>query len=122
MRINVDYLRVAVLAVVVVWGLAGCSSQPEATPGDPGKKAEGKADDKKVKIAFLVKQPEEPWFQLEWKFADQAAEKDGFELIKIGVPESDQVISKIENAVAQGAQGLIICSPDVKLGPAIVAK
>ena len=26
-----------------------------------------------IKIGFLVKQPEEPWFQLEWKFADQAA-------------------------------------------------
>jgi L-arabinose transport system substrate-binding protein len=26
-----------------------------------------------VKIGFLVKQPEEPWFQDEWKFAEIAA-------------------------------------------------
>jgi hypothetical protein len=33
-----------------------------------------------IKIGFLVKQPEEPWFQLEWKFADQAAKDLGFTL------------------------------------------
>ena len=31
-----------------------------------------------VKIGFVVKQPEEPWFQDEWKFADQAAKEKGF--------------------------------------------
>ena len=31
-----------------------------------------------VKIAFVVKQPEEPWFQDEWKFAEQAAKEKGF--------------------------------------------
>lgn len=25
-----------------------------------------------MKLGFLVKQPEEPWFQTEWKFADKA--------------------------------------------------
>ena len=75
-----------------------------------------------TKIAFLVKQPEEPWFQLEWKFAEEAAAKDGFELIKLGVTDSDQVLSKIENVAAQGAQGIVICSPDVKLGTAIEKK
>ncbi|MBN1411326.1 MAG: hypothetical protein JW969_10825, partial [Spirochaetales bacterium] len=29
--------------------------------------------DKKIKIGFLVKQPEESWFQKEWEFAEQAA-------------------------------------------------
>jgi L-arabinose transport system substrate-binding protein len=32
------------------------------------------------------------------------------------------VIPAIENAAAQGVQGLVICTPDVNLGPAIVAK
>ena len=40
-----------------------------------------------VKIGFLVKQPEEPWFQLEWKFADQAAKELGFSLVKIGATD-----------------------------------
>ncbi len=114
-------MRSLVLPLVVFGlGIAGCSKSGGDTPdasGAPGLKA-----GEKVKIAFIVKQPEEPWFQLEWKFADEAATKDGFELIKIAATDSDQVLSKIDNVAAQGAQGLVICSVDVKLGPAIVAR
>ena len=38
-----------------------------------------------VKIDFLVKQAEEPWFQTEWAFAEKAAKDKGFTLIKIAV-------------------------------------
>lgn len=75
-----------------------------------------------VKIGFLVKQPEEPWFQDEWKFAEMAAKKDGFTLVKIGATSGEKVMSAIDNLSAQKAQGFIICTPDVKLGPGIVAK
>lgn len=75
-----------------------------------------------VKIGFIVKQPEEPWFQDEWKFAEVAAKEKGFELVKIGAQDGERVQSAIDNLGAQGAQGFIICVPDVKLGPGIVAK
>ncbi len=75
-----------------------------------------------VKIGFLVKQPEEPWFQLEWKFADQAAQELGFDVMKIGTPDGEKVLTAIDNLAASGAQGFVICTPDVLLGPAIVAK
>ncbi|WP_027133175.1 arabinose ABC transporter substrate-binding protein [Geminicoccus roseus] len=75
-----------------------------------------------VKIGFVVKQPEEPWFQDEWKFAEMAAQEKGFELVQIGAQDGEQVQSAIDNLGAQGAQGFIICTPDVKLGPGIVAK
>jgi L-arabinose transport system substrate-binding protein len=75
-----------------------------------------------VKIGYVVKQPEEPWFQDEWKFADQAAKEKGFTLVKIGAEDGEKVQSAIDNLGAQGAQGFIICVPDVKLGPGIVAK
>jgi L-arabinose transport system substrate-binding protein len=75
-----------------------------------------------VKIGFLVKSPENGWFQNEWKFADQAAKELGFQLIKIGTPDGEKVVSAIDNLAAQGAQGFVICTPDVKLGPAIVAQ
>ncbi len=78
--------------------------------------------DKPVKIGFLVKMPEEPWFQNEWKFADQAGKKYGFEVIKIGTTDGEKVLSAIDNLAAQGAGGFVICTPDVKLGPAIKAK
>jgi len=80
------------------------------------------AADKPVKIGFLVKMPEEPWFQNEWKFAEEAGEKYGFEVVKIGTPDGEKVLSAIDNLAAQGAQGFVICTPDVNLGPAIKSK
>jgi L-arabinose transport system substrate-binding protein len=84
--------------------------------------AAGSAFAADVKIGFIVKQPEEPWFQDEWKFADQAAKERGFTLVKIGAEDGEKVQSAIDNLGAQGAQGVILCTPDVKLGPGIVAK
>ena len=37
-----------------------------------------------AKIGFVVKQPEEPWFQDEWRFAEQAAKEKNFAIVKIG--------------------------------------
>jgi L-arabinose transport system substrate-binding protein len=76
----------------------------------------------RLRLGFLVKMPEEPWFQNEWKFAQQAADRHGFDLIKIGTPDGEKVLSAIDNLAAQGARGFVICTPDVRLGPAIVAK
>src|ERR1700732_5172071 len=78
--------------------------------------------DENVKIGFVVKQPEEPWFQDEWRFAEQAAKEKGFTVVKIGAENGEKVMSAIDNLASQQAQGFIICVPDVKLGPAVVAK
>src|SRR5947207_589695 len=72
-----------------------------------------------VKIGFLVKQAEEPWFQDEWRFAEQAARDKGFALVKIGVPNGEKMMAAIDNLAAQKSQGFVICAPDVKLGTAI---
>ncbi|MCX6951033.1 MAG: arabinose ABC transporter substrate-binding protein [Verrucomicrobia bacterium] len=98
--------------------LAGCSKQPTAgnataTPAVPS--APGK-----IKLGFLVKQAEEPWFQFEWKGAEKAAAKHGFEVIKLGVPDGEKAIAAIDSLAAMGAKGFVICTPDVRLGPAIV--
>ena len=105
-------LRLALLASVTLPALAGC---------DAGDKTAG-GGGKDVKIAFLVKQPEEPWFQTEWKFADKAAADKGFTLVKLGVPDGEQTLTAIDNIAAQGVGGFVICTPDVKLGPAIKAR
>ncbi|MGC6744766.1 hypothetical protein ACP0HM_08680 [Escherichia coli] len=47
-----------------------------------------------LKLGFLVKQPEEPWFQTEWKFADKAGKDLGFEVIKIAVPDGEKNIER----------------------------
>ncbi|RON53611.1 substrate-binding domain-containing protein [Pseudomonas frederiksbergensis] len=75
-----------------------------------------------VKIGFLVKQAEEPWFQTEWNFAEKAAKDKGFTLIKIAVPDGEKTLSAIDSLAANGAKGFVICPPDVGLGPAIMAK
>ena len=82
----------------------------------------GSAQAAETKIGFVVKQPEEPWFQDEWKFADQAAKEKGFTVVKIGAEDGEKALAAIDNLGAQGAQGLVICTPDVKLGPALDAK
>lgn len=86
--------------------------------GDDG----GSGGNDATKIAFLVKQPEEPWFQTEWRFADEAANDYGFELVKLAVPDGEGTLTAIDNIAAQGVDGFIICTPDVKLGPAIKAR
>lgn len=73
-----------------------------------------------VKIGFLVKQPEEPWFQHEWTFAQRAADENKFDLIKIGAVDGAKVLAAIDNLGAQNAQGFVICAPDIRLGPAIL--
>ena len=75
-----------------------------------------------VKIGFLVKMPEQSWFQDEWKFAQEAAADYGFEVIEIGATDGQKTLDAIENIAAQGAEGFVICTPDVKLGPAIVSR
>jgi len=72
-----------------------------------------------IKIGFLVKQAEEPWFQDEWRFAEQAAKEKGFTLVKTGIPNGEKMMAAIDNLAAQKAQGFVICAPDVKLGIAV---
>ena len=76
----------------------------------------------KVTIGFLVKQPEELWFQNEWRFAQQCADNYGIELKKIGVPDGEKLLSAIDVLAASGAKGFVVCTPDVQLGPAVMAK
>lgn len=96
--------------------VSGCSRPGDAAgaaaPAAPGT----------IKIGFYVKQPEEPWFQLEWKFADAAARDLGIEVIKIAAPDGEKALAAIDTLAAAGAKGFVICTPDVRLGPAIVAK
>ena len=75
--------------------------------------------DGKVRIGFIVKQPEEQWFQNEWKYAGQAAHDRGFTLIRIGAADGDRVLTAIDNLAAKDAKGFVICAPDPRLGTAI---
>ncbi|MCP9223646.1 substrate-binding domain-containing protein [Erythrobacter sp. LQ02-29] len=72
-----------------------------------------------IRIGFVVKMPQEQWFQDEWRFAKAAARDFGFTLIEIGAEDGDRVLSALWTLYARYAQGFIICAPDPRLGPAI---
>ncbi|MEN9401611.1 MAG: L-arabinose-binding periplasmic protein precursor [Verrucomicrobiota bacterium] len=110
--------RLAFLSLALIL-LPGCAKQDGVNQSVGAPPAPGAV---KVKLGFLVKQPEAPWFQLEWKFADLAAKEFGFELVKIGVPDGEKLLAAIDNLAAVGAQGFVVCTPDTRLGPSIVAQ
>ena len=105
------------LLVLSAFGLAafaGCSKQADsAAPAASAPAA-------RIKLGFLVKQPEEPWFQFEWKGAEKAAAQYGFDLVKLGTQDGEKVVNALDSLAAQGAKGFVICTPDVRLGPAIL--
>ena len=105
----------AAIATILLAAISLCS----CGKNEAGKQA---SSPDRIRIGFIVKQPEEPWFQIEWKFADEAAAKLGFEVIKIGATDGEKVLAAIDNLTAVGAKGFVICTPDVKLGPAIAAR
>jgi L-arabinose transport system substrate-binding protein len=108
-------LVAALGAVAFAVGFASCTKSQPAAPASARAGAP-------VKIGLLVKQPEVTWFQLEWRFADQAARELGFTLVKIGATDGEKVLAAIDTLAAGGAQGLVICTPDTRLGPSIAAK
>jgi L-arabinose transport system substrate-binding protein len=107
-----------VMGVLAV-GFGGCGGGGSDS-GGAGTQAGGGGG--QVKIGFIVKQPEEPWFQREWRFADETAAKEGFTVIHQQGQDGERVSSAIQNLATQGAKGFVICTPDVKLGPAILAQ
>ncbi|GEN26678.1 L-arabinose-binding periplasmic protein [Halovibrio variabilis] len=78
------------------------------------------AQDDEVKIGFIVKKPEQAWFINEQRAATEVGEELGFDVVRLGGEDGQQVLSAIDNLYAQGADGFVICPPDVRLGPAIM--
>jgi L-arabinose transport system substrate-binding protein len=66
--------------------------------------------------------PEEMWFQNETEYAKECAADYGFHLIAIGTPDGEKVLTAIDSLAANGAKGFVICTPDVRLGPAIYSR
>src|SRR4051794_19330102 len=116
---------VVLFAVALLLALAaGCNEKKSDTTASPagGGSSTQSSSGERVKIGYLVKQPDEPWFQTEWTFAQKAADENGFDLLKIGTPDGEKVLAAIDNLAANRAKGFVICTPDVRLGPSIVAK
>ncbi|TBW55994.1 arabinose ABC transporter substrate-binding protein [Marinobacter halodurans] len=72
-----------------------------------------------ITLGFIVKKPEQAWFINEQRAATELGKKDGFEVVKLSGVDGQEVLSAIDNLHSQGAQGFVICPPDVRLGPVI---
>ena len=75
----------------------------------------------RVKIGFVVKMPEQAWFISEIAAAQAAGRAHDFDVVAIGAPDGERLMSAIDNLAAQGAAGFAVCAPDVRLGPAVMA-
>ncbi|MGQ7249709.1 arabinose ABC transporter substrate-binding protein [Halomonas sp. V046] len=73
-----------------------------------------------VTLGFIVKKPEQAWFINEQDAATALGEEKGFEVVRLAGEDGQQVLSAIDNLNSQGADGFVICPPDVRLGPAIM--
>jgi L-arabinose transport system substrate-binding protein len=73
----------------------------------------------RVKIGFLVKMPEQAWFINESAAAVAAGREQDFDVVTIGTQDGEKLMTAIDNLASQGAQGFVVCPPDVRLGPAV---
>jgi L-arabinose transport system substrate-binding protein len=110
------FLPAALLLAGVAVFFAACGKNESTVP------AAASTTPPKLKLGYLVKQPEEPWFQFQWKAAEKAAAQYDFELLKYGTQDGEKVMAAIDNLAVAGAQGFVICTPDVRLGPQIMAR
>ncbi len=113
--------------LVVALMVMGCNSGAGGNTAESGGGSKTGGDAKMapssgIKIGYIVKQPEERWFQIETMFAKKAGADNGFTVVDIGAQDGEKVMAAIDNLNAQGAKGFVICTPDVKLGPAIAQK
>lgn len=78
--------------------------------------------DEPLTIGFLVKRPDLAWFQDAQAAARALGAEQNFKVIDIGVTDGEKALAAIDALNAAGAMGFIVCPPDVRLGPAILAK
>lgn len=75
-----------------------------------------------LKIGFIVKMPEQAWFINEQTASASYGAKNSVTVVKMAGSDGEMVMNAIDNLAAQGAKGFVICPPDVRLGPAIMAR
>ena len=78
--------------------------------------------DAPLKIGFIVKMPEQAWFINEQTAAAAFGASHDVVVVKMAGSDGEMVMNAIDNLAAQGAKGFVICPPDVRLGPAIMAR
>ncbi|MGO2242058.1 MAG: arabinose ABC transporter substrate-binding protein [Halomonas sp.] len=105
MRLTKTFTRLALGSAVMLASLGSVQAQED-----------------EVKIGFIVKKPEQAWFINEQQAATVIGEELGFDVVRLSGEDGQEVLTAIDNLYAQGADGFVICPPDVRLGPAIMKR
>jgi L-arabinose transport system substrate-binding protein len=95
--------------------LSGCGRQSETS------ETSGGGAPKTIRIGYIVKDGTQEWFRNEVRFAKEAGAKDGFEVVEVSAPDGGAVMNALDTLANKGCKATVLCTPDVKLGPAIVA-
>ena len=81
-----------------------------------------------INIAYIIKDPNESWFQDEIKYAKQASDELGFKLIiypdngntRVDKYKIENVMLDLIDAANKGVDGVVICIPDVNEGQMVL--
>lgn len=107
-------LTIVLLGIVLAVALAA----PVFAGGQ--KEAAGGAEEDQIKIAYVCKMLTHPWFQAEEKGAVEMAEELGVEYFSIDANLDDEAFMQgVENALARGVDGLMVCITDAEMGPTV---
>jgi len=113
---------ILLLATAVLAALGGCGDAAAPRPDAPRDAAPAADVGDVVRIGFLVQQPDTAWAQLQQKFADQAADDLGFEIIHLPIPDRDAALAAIDRLAEEGAGGFVVSTPDTGLGYELVER
>ena len=104
-------IRPLLLTSLCAFAVWGCGQKPGNATGVASS----------ISIGYIVKDGTAEWFRNEIKFAKDAGLKDGFNVIEISAADGGQVMNALDTLATKGCKATVLCTPDVKLGTAIVA-
>jgi L-arabinose transport system substrate-binding protein len=99
----------AIAAIALLLSACG-SSNAAATP-------------QTIKVAFLTKHLDNPWFVTETGGAKEQAAKLGVKLTVQDLQfDANLALTAVDTVIGAGTKGIIIVVPDQKIGPSVIAK
>ncbi len=108
-------LTIVLLGIVLAVALAA-----PVFAGGQKEAAGGAEKEDQIKIAYVCKMLTHPWFQAEEKGAVEMAEELGVEYFSIDANLDDEAFMQgVENALARGVDGLMVCITDAEMGPTV---
>lgn len=111
-------LAAGATAAIAALSLAACTSGQETADAP----VEGGNATGPIQIAYIQKQGDQQYFVDQANGAKEAAQALGdveVNVVDVG-NDSNQAISEVDAAVAQGAKGIIIVVPDQQIGPQVI--